>query len=547
MRMNPLSSIPGSVPSVHARRVFFLLLLASLLFKLVFAAALPMTGDEAYFLAWGREPDWGFYDHPPMVGWWLAVLDAISSHTLVLRLPALLVPPALAVGAVVAVRRFDEALAWRAGSLVLLAPINVWNVAITTDVPLMLFSGLAVLAYVRAQRTGARLDFVLCGLALGAALLSKYFAGLLAIAIFAHSVWRPNRKKLVGLGLVILACLPAAAIQIGWNAANCWPNLMFNIVNRHDKAGLSWVTPVLYVVCAIYAMSPPVALALLRRRGAAPSPAGAASPMASTAAGASAATSGVDRRSEAERERAAAANACAWLAAVPLLVLAALSPVKTIGLHWLASFALPAILWFVLAGIGGDRARRGALRFGIGFAIVHYVLVAVLMALPTETWSGWRQYPGLVLTVHADELADAIGRDRLASHVVASNGYSAAVTLEYNFDRRVVVFGPGSSHARHDDMRADFRDYDGRDFLIVRKDGYRPGEYDAFFERVSTEAIDVRGTRFTLVTGQGFRYPAYRDAVLEEVRRLWYQVPEWLPAGPCYFCDRYFPDRACHR
>src|SRR5690606_10923711 len=238
------------------------LLVVSLLFKVVFAAVLPMTGDEAYFLAWGREPDWGFYDHPPMVGWWLAVLDAISSHPLVLRLPALLVPPALAFGAVLAVRRHGESLAWPAGSLVLLAPINVWNVAITTDVPLMFFSGLAVFAYVRARRTGAMLDFALCGLALGGALLSKYFAGLLAIAIFAHSVWRPSRTKLVGLALVVLASLPAAVIQVWWNAANCWPNVMFNIVNRHDKDSLSWITPVLYLACAIYAMSPPVALAV---------------------------------------------------------------------------------------------------------------------------------------------------------------------------------------------------------------------------------------------------------------------------------------------
>lgn len=546
MRMNPSSSFPGAVSPARARATFFVLLLAALAFKLAFATLLPMTGDEAYFIAWGREPDWGFYDHPPMVGWWLAVLHAISSHALVLRLPAVLVPIALAFAAVATVRRYDESLAWLAGSLVLLAPMNVWNVAITTDVPLMFFAGLAVLAYVRAQRTGAKIDFVLCGLALGAALMSKYFAGLLAIAIFAHSVWRPSRTKLVGLALVVLASLPAAVIQVAWNAANCWPNVMFNIVNRHDKDSLSWVTPVLYLVSAVYAMSPPVALAVLRRRRrASMADTDAAATPGATGEGRHA--PGADPHGALDRERAEAARACAWLAAVPLLVLAALSPVKTIGLHWMASFALPAILWFVLAGAVGERARKGALRFGIGFAIVHYALVAVLLALPTETWSGMRQYPGIVMTVHPDELAEAIGEERLDSHVLASNGYSAAVTLEYDFDRRVVVFGPGSSHARHDDMRADFREYDGRDFLVIRKDSYRPGEYDAFFERVSTETIDLRGARFTLVIGEGFRYPVYRDEVLEEIRRLWYQLPRWLPAGPCYFCDRYFPDRACHR
>src|SRR5690606_30802940 len=135
----------------------------------------------------------------------------------------------------------------------------------------------------RAQRTGAKLDFVLCGLALGAALMSKYFAGLLAIAIFAHAVWRPSRRTLVGLGLVVLASLPAALVQVWWNAANCWPNVMFNIVNRHDKDSLSWVTPVLYLVSAIYAMSPPLALAVLRRRDAAAASARAGAGVAAAA------------------------------------------------------------------------------------------------------------------------------------------------------------------------------------------------------------------------------------------------------------------------
>ena len=53
---------------------FFILLAATLAFRFWLAGALPMTGDEAYFIRWGEVPDWGYYDHPPMVGWWLALL-----------------------------------------------------------------------------------------------------------------------------------------------------------------------------------------------------------------------------------------------------------------------------------------------------------------------------------------------------------------------------------------------------------------------------------------------------------------------------------------
>ena len=69
------------------------------------AAGLPFTGDEASFTWWGRNPDWGFYDHPPMVGWWLAALLAVSDAEWWLRLPMTLQPAvlSLAVGAVAGV------------------------------------------------------------------------------------------------------------------------------------------------------------------------------------------------------------------------------------------------------------------------------------------------------------------------------------------------------------------------------------------------------------------------------------------------------------
>ena len=57
---------------LYPRNIFFWLLLPLLGFRLWIAMALPITADEAYFFWWGRIPDWGYYDHPPMIGWWIA-------------------------------------------------------------------------------------------------------------------------------------------------------------------------------------------------------------------------------------------------------------------------------------------------------------------------------------------------------------------------------------------------------------------------------------------------------------------------------------------
>ena len=78
-------------------RLFAALLVVTLIFRFWLAAVLPITGDEAYFIWWGWKPDWGFYDHPPMIGWWLAALLTFNDAEWWLRLPVILQPGLLAL------------------------------------------------------------------------------------------------------------------------------------------------------------------------------------------------------------------------------------------------------------------------------------------------------------------------------------------------------------------------------------------------------------------------------------------------------------------
>ena len=78
-------------------RLFTALLVLTLVFRFWLAAAFPITGDEAYFVWWGWKPDWGFYDHPPMIGWWLAALLQVADAEWWLRLPVIVQPALLAL------------------------------------------------------------------------------------------------------------------------------------------------------------------------------------------------------------------------------------------------------------------------------------------------------------------------------------------------------------------------------------------------------------------------------------------------------------------
>ena len=51
------------------------------------AYVIPMSGDEAYFIIWAKHLDFGYYDHPPMVGWFLHLMLYLGSSEVILRLP----------------------------------------------------------------------------------------------------------------------------------------------------------------------------------------------------------------------------------------------------------------------------------------------------------------------------------------------------------------------------------------------------------------------------------------------------------------------------
>lgn len=502
---------------VAARRWFWGTLAATLLFRGWLSAVVPLTGDEAYFLVWGQRPDIGYYDHPPMVGWLLAVLASVSSAEWVLRLPALVLPTLLAFGTRGALVHWfgrPAAVADLAATVVLLVPMNVWNVLITTDTPLILFSFAAILVFARAAERGSTAGFLLSGTLLGLAFLSKYFAVLLGMGMFAWALsMRGLRPAWPGLGLVFLGALPAGLLNLYWNYEACWSNVMFNAINRHAGAGLGWLNPLLFVAGLTYLAAPLLWFAWRERRAV------------------TASLSGPGR----------SALFYAWL--VPLVVFALLSPLKKIGLHWMLSFVAPLVLTLAFA-LPAEKLRR-CVGFLAGFAVLHAALAGMFAVVPLEAWQSNRLYSRLVLQFRTTELVEKLAAYR--DFEPATDNYTLSSIVSYYAGRYFFVFGAGTSHARHDDIVTDVRRFAGRDILIVRREAPPEQDYRPYFRSVEFRTLEISGITVHLVLGRGFDYDAYREGVLKMARDRWYRIPATLPIGSCYFCEKYFPGETCGR
>ncbi|MBN2018373.1 MAG: glycosyltransferase family 39 protein [Candidatus Cloacimonetes bacterium] len=186
--------------------------------------------DEAYYGVCSYFPAWGFFDHPPIVvitagfGRWLT--DSYSP--LSLRLGAIILFLISAILMYFIVRSLFERKA-AIFSILFLHTIPYFFVGmgafVIPDNALGVFWLLFILSIMKVNQTGKGIWFLLSGVSLGFAMLSKYHAILLLLSIgfclIAFREWRRYWKSpflYIGLLVAGLIFLP----NVLWNAKHDW-------------------------------------------------------------------------------------------------------------------------------------------------------------------------------------------------------------------------------------------------------------------------------------------------------------------------------------
>lgn len=494
--------------------------LGALVLRFVLAAKLPLSGDEALFVAWSRALDYGYYDHPPMAAWWIAASRALLGESeWAVRMPAVLLP--LAVGGLIwsAWSPVDRARAAWAVLFYWLTPFS-WLVSLmATDTPLIFWAAASVATLARAEQLAQRNEttggsglpwawYALSGLCIGAAFLSKYFAVLLGVAYLVYfGGWA--RRRWPGLVVLVACAIPAVVVNIVWNLHHCWTNIMFNLVNRNQGSGLGWQDPLMFLVMMLYLLGPALLWLGWQSRRA----------------------SGLVLRQQ---------PLLACVALVPLACFAWVSLRKEIGLHWVMAF-YPFVLALLAWAAPAERLRQ-ALVGMVAFLGLHLAALAVLVALPLSTWQGMSVYPRIVNALEARAIVQAFDAPGV---VLGASSYGSGSIYGYAAGRHVPVIGPGSVHARQDDLNVDYRALQGRTLRVVQVGEPDLAEYRPYFESVRLLSTEVHGARIYAVEGRGFNYEAYRATVLYAVNARYYAFPDWLPVLDCPFCQRLCGQARC--
>ncbi len=494
------------------KAAFKFALLATLAIKFILAWIIPMSGDEAYFVIWAKHPDFGYYDHPPMAGWLLHLLLQLGSSEVILRLPAILLATLIGLGIYYLLKPHDETKAALVAILFLISPLNILNVLVTTDTTLILFVFLSAVCLFKALQKNSLAWHGLSGALLGMAFLSKYFAVLLGLGYLVYWIFSArSRQKTQGFILLFLAVVPFVLLNLYWNYTHCWDNILFNLYNRNEGEQLSLGKVAIFLGTQVYLTTPPVIYYLFKNR--------------------------TEFRLKIKRGHF---RLFAYVFLLPMIVFVLLSLKKVIGLHWVLAFY--PFLYLLLHLFLSREELLKTLRFMAWFSAAHLAAIAVIAILPMETWKQNKLYDGIVFMFKNDAVVEKIRPYEQQQFLLAADGYTPAAIVSYHYGKNFFVFGEGSHYARQDDIITDFRQFGGRNILILKKSTPDLTQYASYFQRVESRQFDLRGVTFYFVLGYGFDYASYKEHVLKPIKEKYYRIPDYLPHAPCYFCEKYFPE-----
>ncbi len=229
--------VPSPPPAVDDNdagwgNVAFGVILTATLFRILVlvSSPIPLIFDEAQYWTWAQEFAFGYFSKPPVIAWAIAGTTAVCGDgEACVRLSA----PLMHGGTALVIYALAQSLYssrigfWAATMYILLPGVSLSAVIISTDVFLLFFWAMALLAICRAEETDRWAWWLAFGTAFGLGLMSKYAMMFLVLGLITDGLWRLRGRALwgrikfwVALAVAVLIYVP----NLWWNWVNGFPS-----------------------------------------------------------------------------------------------------------------------------------------------------------------------------------------------------------------------------------------------------------------------------------------------------------------------------------
>lgn len=195
--------------------------------------------DEAYYRLYGQFLDWGYFDHPPVVGLMTAISGALVPETSLMlkNLSVRLVTVLIHMATVYVVWKTIEEKVRNSPSslfyfLLVAASIPMfcaYGFMTTPDAPLLFFAAVFYYTYRKFTIDRQWSTAILLGFSMAGMLYSKYIAVLvIAFALLGNIHLLRDAKAWAAVGIAVVLMLP----HLWWQYANHFPSFTYHLVSR---------------------------------------------------------------------------------------------------------------------------------------------------------------------------------------------------------------------------------------------------------------------------------------------------------------------------
>lgn len=492
--------------------------LAGAVARALLAALVPLLPDETYYWEWTRRLEAGYFDHPPGIALLLTAGVRLFGDTLagVRAGPWLMGGIAHAAIIALAGQLGGPRAAARAGLLMFVIPLATLGFVLATpDAPFLASLALACLALTLALSSPLRslaslVWWTLTGAALGAAMLSKYTAALMPLAVTVAFLVHPALRKRFAEPGPYVATLVAGLLfapVVVWNWFYEWVSFAFQLSHGFSPARGSPLARELELIGGQLGLASPILFVLLMM-----------------AVLVSARDAWQVRKRLAANDILVRRFALAMIAIVPLGVFAISAWRRSVEANWPALIYPAAIA--LLAATSARWAHGRWYRAGVLLAGLLLVVVSL------QAWK-----PLLPLAPRRDPIARAHGWETLAAAThsarrdpfldgsvdvwVAANRYQDASELAFHLPDQPTVFALNLASRRNQ-----------YDLWDTAHDRVRPGDgLVAVFE------ADAKGDSLAAEVGTWFRdfrlsatVDLTREGGVVTQRRIWvYRIAVDIP------------------
>lgn len=197
------------------------------LVNLIQAGYTELFDDEAYYWIYAQFPDWGYFDHPPVIALLIKAGYAIFPNELGVRFFIVLLNTATIFLTQQLLAKKDDYLFYAIACSI--AIVQIGGIIAVPDIPLLFFVALFFWLYQRFTEHMTILRALLLGLSVASMVYSKYHGLLIVLCTLASN---PRLLIRYQTYIVTAVALLAFAPHLYWQYTHGFPSVQYHLFER---------------------------------------------------------------------------------------------------------------------------------------------------------------------------------------------------------------------------------------------------------------------------------------------------------------------------